>query len=128
MLVSYVIRKRKQSTTYSSPVLIYSSYIWTLCKLKLGIISPVQNLNEEAASIKLKFKNKDKCYYLARLVLCGAVWHIWHERNRRIFQQQQMSKIMLFRRMYEDIHFTLKNCKWKDPVDVFAINILSNWS
>ena len=65
----------------------YSSYIWTLCKMKLRIISTPQNLVEEAASIKMKFQSKGKCYYLTRLVLCGAIWHIWRERNRKIFQQ-----------------------------------------
>ena len=106
----------------------YSSYIWTICKLKLGMNSLATTLCEKASNIKLKFKKRNKCYFLSRLVLCGAVWHLWQERNRRIFQYQKMCKILLFRRLYDDIHLMLKTCHWKEPDDDNELIILSNWS
>ena len=41
----------------------YSSYIWTLCRLKLGLNSLAKTLHEEASSIKLNFKKRNKCYF-----------------------------------------------------------------
>jgi len=40
--------------------------------------------------IKATFKRRNKCFVLARLEMCEAVWHLWQERNRRIFQQQML--------------------------------------
>jgi hypothetical protein len=104
----------------------YVAYIWTLCKLKLGY-HPILlgNIVEEASQIRNKFKVKDQTYILARLAFQVTIWHIWLERNRRIFQHQQLNKIMVFRRIYEDIHMMLRTCHWK-------VNnkeaLLANWS
>ena len=46
----------------------YASYVWTLCKLKMGMNTPARTLEDEATYIKLKFKKKNKCYLLSR-------WH-----------------------------------------------------
>jgi len=54
----------------------YSAYIWSLCKLKLGLDPSVSSLQAEALNVQEKFSKKNKCYVLARLVLGGAVWHI----------------------------------------------------
>jgi hypothetical protein len=102
----------------------FSAYIWTVCKLKLKLNTPMGNLSQEAHTIKDQFKQKDKVYKLARLAINATVWHIWQERNRRIFQRQKLHKIMVFRRIYEDIKVLLRTCVWK-------VNnketILSNW-
>ncbi|XP_020250145.1 uncharacterized protein LOC109827551 [Asparagus officinalis] len=102
----------------------YSAYIWKLCKLKLQLDATVTNdLRNEALEIQSKFKLKDKTYILSRMVLNAAVWHIWQERNRRIFQAQQLHKVMVFRRLYEDINVLLRTCTWKTGNN----NILANW-
>jgi len=49
-------------------------------------VSRAQSLKEESESIKMKFKEKDKCYYLSRLVLSGAVWHLWQEETGEYFR------------------------------------------
>ena len=51
----------------------YSSYIWTLCKLKLKLPPQHDTLQQEAAAIKGKFSMKTKTYILLRLVLPVAV-------------------------------------------------------
>jgi len=103
----------------------FTAYLWSLSRLKLGLYLPeMRNLIQEAELIQGKFKVKDKSYILSRLALQVTVWHIWLERNRRVFQHQQMNKIMIFRRLYEDINILLRTCAWK-------VNnkegILSNW-
>lgn len=103
----------------------YVSYIWTLCKLKMGIHSlDIGNIEDEAAKIKTTFKKKDKTYILARLVFQVTIWHIWLERNRRVFQQQQQNKIMIFRRIYEDINILMRTCVWKVNNKE---SLLANW-
>ena len=72
-----------------------TAYVWTLCKLKLGLSGQIGSLQEEAHLIQDKFKDKTKSTVLEKLSLAASVWHIWRERNNRIFQQQQSHKIMV---------------------------------
>jgi len=74
----------------------YSTYIWSLCKLNLGMDRTVTSLQDEALNIKEKFSKKKRCYALARLVIGGAVWHLWKGRNSRIYQQKMQNRIMVF--------------------------------
>ena len=106
----------------------YSSYIWSLCKLKLKLPPHHISLHAEAEEIKKSFSAKTKTYILSRLVLTVAVWHIWQERNRKIFQQEQLHKIKLFRRLYEDVLVLMQSCHWKESNSALEQEILSNWS
>jgi hypothetical protein len=104
----------------------FSTYIWTLCRLKLQLEpTPIGTLQQEAEMIKAKFKSKDKTYVLARNALAATVWQVWQERNRRIFQGQSMNKIMVFRRLYEDVNLILRTCAWKVNNKE---HILANWA
>lgn len=88
----------------------FSAYLWSLCKLKPNMINlAIGNLTDEADQIRNVFKRKDKGYKLARIALQATVWHIWQERNRRIFQRQKLHKVLVFRRIYEDINILLRN-------------------
>lgn len=107
----------------------FSQYIWRLCRLKLGIAETgIGSVRDEALKVKQKFNVKDKLFALSRLVLAGTVWNIWQERNRRIFQRQELNKIHVFRRLYDDILNLLRNCHWKSSYEVGDVVILSNWS
>jgi len=59
-----------------------------------------------------KFSKKNKAFVLSRLVLVAAVQNLWHERNRRIFENKELHKVMVFRRLYEDI-YVLQTCNRK---------------
>jgi len=50
------------------------------------------------------------------MILAAAVWHTWQERNRRVFQQEQSSKIMVFRKLLEDIDVLIKHANGRSPV------------
>ena len=47
--------------------------------------------DEEAKGIKAKLKKRNKLYKLSR-VLLAVDWHVWQERNRRIFKINQHPK------------------------------------
>jgi hypothetical protein len=104
----------------------YTSYIWELCRLKLKIHStPRGNLIEEAMFIKNNFTSKDATFQLARLAMMTTVWHVWLERCRRIFQNLQLHKIQVFRKIFEDVVMLFKDGNWKvNNKD----DIIQNWS
>jgi len=106
----------------------FSSYVWFLCRLKLTMPADNQlKLYQEALLIKNKFKQKTKVYQLSRLVLTAAVWQIWLERNRRVFQYKSLHKILVFRNLYEDISILLKTCNWKVGANPEHMSILLKW-
>ena len=66
----------------------YSSYLWMLCRLKLGITSPAMgNLQAKATLLQDRFK-KDKENILAKTSLADEVWHIWKERNESFIKRR----------------------------------------
>ena len=106
----------------------YSSYLWSLSKLKLGLTGAIGTLHEEAILIQKKFRGKTKSYALARLAIAAVVWHIWKKRNMRTFQLQQQHKIVVFRRLYEAIWVLLRTSHWKSESNEDSKMILSNWN
>jgi len=105
----------------------FSAYIWSPCKLKLGLAgSPIGSIYDEALLIQSKFKAKAKSTILAKLILVAAVWHVWKERNLRVFQLQEQYKIMAFRKLYEDFKLLLRTCNWKSDRKRDMVVILSN--
>lgn len=110
---------------FASP---FKAYIWKLCKVKLNLSQDnIGSLLEEVTEIKAKFSRKNNVYILARLAIGASIWNCWQERNRRIFQNQQLQKIMVFRRLYEDINVLMRTCNWKVGTESDVITILCNW-
>jgi len=64
----------------------FSAYLWSLCKLKLGLTGKIiGTLQEEDNMIQIKFKKKVKYTILAKVALAADARHIWKERNERVF-------------------------------------------
>lgn len=103
----------------------YTSYLWSLCKLKLKLLPNMGNLEEEAMKIKVTFTSKDAAYKLSRLALSCTVWQVWLERCRRIFQQKRFHKIIVFRLIIEDVTLLFKECNWSTKN---REKLLANWS
>jgi len=78
----------------------FSAYLWRLSRLKLGITSATGSLLDEVTLISNQFKQRNNTSILAKLVFSSVVWHIWKERNARIFQKESKHKIQVFRDMY----------------------------
>jgi len=106
----------------------FSAYLWSLSRIKLGLTGPILFLQEEAMLIQEKFKAKVKSTILTKITLAANVWHIWKERNLRVFQLQQSHKVMVFRRLYEDIRLLMRTCTWKVDREKELKAKLSNWS
>jgi len=53
--------------------------------------------------LQSKFKKKTKATILAKTCVAAATWHIWKERNARVFNLKEQNKVLVFRNMYEDI-------------------------
>jgi hypothetical protein len=103
----------------------YVSYIWSLCKLKLGILSQNHgSFIHEASFIKEKFKSKSRMYVLARTVFQTMIWHIWLERNRRVFHNQSLTRYIIFRYIYEDVQVLAGACDWEARSQDY---LLENW-
>ena len=97
-------------------------------KLKLGLPGTFGTSKDEAILIQTIFKEKTRSTMLAKLTLAVVTWHIWKERNFRIFQLKESHKFMVFRRLYEDIRELLRTCTWKVDRPVAKKQILSNWN
>jgi len=105
----------------------YTAYLWKLCKLKLGITSISVSLFEEVTVISSKFKHKCHTRTLAKLVLSAVIWHIWQERNSRIFNHESKLKFQVFKELYEDVKILMEQCVWEDNMQVSLNSILCNW-
>ena len=99
----------------------FSKYLWELC-----LSAHKRPDTWSSLLIKEQFSSKLKTYKLARLVFSATIWHIWRERNRRIFNSQRLHKITVFRGIYEDINILMRTCQWKVGNDCTQLGILSN--
>ena len=105
----------------------FSAYIWTLCRLKLGMVSPIGNLHEEAAKNSALFQRKSNISIVAKLVFSAAIWHIWRECNVKIFQGVSKHKLQVFKELYECISIPTQQCIWKTTTHETSKFILCNW-
>ena len=74
-----------------------------------------------------KFK-KVKSTILGKVALAALTWHVWNEKNERVLQQIEQHKILVFRKLYEDISELLKMCTWKSSRHSDMEIVLSNWN
>ena len=103
-----------------------TSYIWALCKLKLGTSQKVSTLIEEARLLNSTFRAKSKATALARLVIVAAIWQIWKEKNMRIFQHKELKNTHGFIQMQRDALTLLHGCRWGEDPDKAKAEILQN--
>ena len=107
----------------------FTSYLWQLYRLKLGItVQSMGLIQDEATLLQNKFKKKKKPTILSRMILAAAVWHIWRERNVRVLQQQESHKIVVFKNLSEDIRILMTTCHWKTYQNASMKDVLANWN
>ena len=105
----------------------FSVYIWTLCKLKLGLSPVINSLLEEVTLFKTIYAHK-KLSALGKLVLVVAIWHIWKEQNCGNFELVSHSKSEVFAKIMEDVNILIKACSWKLDGDAHEQQVFSYWS
>jgi len=85
----YAIQQVRKETDNLFFVCLFSTYLWSLCKLKLGFLgAQIGTLQDEISTLQTTFRKKRKSTILAKLVLATTFWHIWKERNARVDVKQ----------------------------------------
>lgn len=95
----------------------YSKYIWSCLKKKMrkeGLTDSWDNVIEQFANGPC---NNTIDSVLARITLATAVYHIWKERNTRIFTGEELDVQVLLNIIVEKIKLptTMLNCKKITP-------------
>ena len=85
------------------------------------------SLQDEANNFLKALPRKKKIHALGKLSLPAAVWKIWRERNRRIFQYQKATKVDVFKKVQDDIYVLMMKCNWQVSDDPVEFQVLSNW-
>ena len=77
----------------------FSTYIWSRCKLKLGLLPVIHPLQVEASEFQKTYTHKTKLSALGLVTLSTTVWHQWKERNNRVFQLTMQTKLEVFNKL-----------------------------
>ncbi|GKE91617.1 hypothetical protein Tco_1572712, partial [Tanacetum coccineum] len=67
----------------------------------------IQDISDAGNSISIKS-------IIRRLLLAGSVYHIWQERNNRIFKDSMKSSVEVFKGIVEVIKYKLLGIRMKD--------------
>ena len=102
-------------------------YIWTLCKLSCVLLLQPPlcmkklRLSRTVSTRKARIMLQQGWYWQELYGVCG-------KKKIGVFQLQEENKIMISRRLYEDINLVLQTCHQKTSSDNREKEILSNWS
>lgn len=71
----------------------FSIFIWSVRRLKLGMNQKHSYIiTEEITTLKNTFTKRSGIRKQARLFIPIVVWHIWRERNNRIFNSKEKTQ------------------------------------
>lgn len=87
---------------------IFSTGIWKGLILKLGLVRNLQpSWDEEIIWCVQNFSGSDCISLVKRLVLNGFIYHIWQERNQRVFKATSNSQDQVSLLMVQDVRMKL---------------------
>lgn len=102
-------------------------HLFFMCSFSMGVWKVIKNLagthdvpNDWAGVlVYLKMMSNKKCveYSMIRLCLAAVVYHIWRERNRRVFEDCKMGREEIIRRIVGEIRIKILITKW-NPTDL----------
>lgn len=102
----------------------FSSYIWSVCRLTLGLPQKIHyNITEEILLLKKTFTKKLGIRMLARLAIPTVAWHLWRERNNRIFTSRAKSKAEVLK----VILFATRILCTEEPKGARGRLLMNNW-
>ena len=75
--------------------------------------------------IETKFSQKKRLSALVKVVFAATVWHVWKERNRRIFDSEAHSRVDVIRNI-KDINIIMGTCNWKSDGTDYEFKIFGD--
>ena len=69
---------------------------------------------------------KNKISALGKLILAATDWHLWIERNCRIFDHTAHPKFEVFPMLKRDVKILIKPSRWKSDKDLNEFHVLSD--
>ncbi|XP_019236644.1 PREDICTED: uncharacterized protein LOC109216874 [Nicotiana attenuata] len=79
--------------------------IWSNILKWQGIKRRAKGWAEEVRWAEMNVKGKSAKSHMYRICLAACVYHIWHKRNMRVFQQKIRSKEEVLRAIAQEIHY-----------------------
>ena len=104
----------------------FSSFIWSLCRLKLGLAPEASgSLLEEANELQCKFQSKSRTTALARLAFRAAIGHTWKEQEiAEYFKTKLLTKLKAFKGFMK---MSFSYCSTAIGLAPLNDSILLNW-
>ncbi|XP_059277587.1 uncharacterized protein LOC132031654 [Lycium ferocissimum] len=102
-----------------------SAYIWgKLLQWQHIYRSPMQ-WSDEIKWVEQQAKGRSPRAQVYRMVLAGVVYHLWAERNQRVFQQKRQPANLLIKVVIQEVHFKARGCpkvtKWLDQFNCYPV-------
>ncbi|XP_077232113.1 uncharacterized protein LOC143866589 [Tasmannia lanceolata] len=86
----------------------FSSWIWRLILWKFGTRRwPKKDLNEEEQWAREKFRGKGQISTAMKLCFTSSIYHIWRERNNRVFENSKSHKSAILSKIIDEVRIKI---------------------
>ncbi|XP_075107179.1 uncharacterized protein LOC107766925 [Nicotiana tabacum] len=82
-----------------------SATIWKKLLMWLGIRRPPMNWEDELQWAKLNARGRSPKAEVFRIMLAAVVYHVWKERNYKVFRGTKQNTEILIRQIIQEIHY-----------------------
>nr|XP_009781619.1 PREDICTED: uncharacterized protein LOC104230493 [Nicotiana sylvestris] len=82
---------------------VYSSGIWNILLQWQGLTRKTMSWQHEMAWMEVNERGRSARAEVSRMAIAGCVYHIWQERNMRIFQNKQRQEEQVIRQIIQEI-------------------------
>ncbi|XP_024990498.1 uncharacterized protein LOC112524776 [Cynara cardunculus var. scolymus] len=96
----------------------FPNLVWNGLKAKMNLNGVPDNWDDIISMLQQATKGKTIWSIIRRLVLVGTVYHLWHERNNRIFKSKRRSHIMVGKTITDDVRSRLLSLTFKPSPNV----------
>nr|KAJ0201063.1 hypothetical protein LSAT_V11C600298600 [Lactuca sativa] len=90
----------------------YDLEVWSNVKRRVNIIHKEGNWFEIIDELQVTLKRKNIENFIKKSALAATVYHIWNERNKRLFGKETNSIELVFHRIMEDVRLKLFGLKY----------------
>lgn len=106
----------------------YSAWVWQVCRLKLGLKRKSDFcLHLEAAQLGQVFKGRSQVSAISRVAFSACIWHLWGERNRRIFEAKELPKDRLILLIVIDVGAKINASNLSEKENKNSLDIIEHW-